>query len=110
VEAGGRQGEPEHEERRMPRAIWNDAVIAEADETVIVEGNHYFPPESVDHRYLRPSERTSICPWKGRASYADVVVDGEVNPAAGWTYPDPTFAAKRIAGHVAFWRGITVEP
>jgi uncharacterized protein (DUF427 family) len=101
---------PSQEERRMPRAIWKDVVIADADETVIVEGNHYFPPGSVDHRYLRPSERTSICPWKGRASYVDIVVDGEVNPAAGWTYPDPTFAAQRIAGHVAFRHGVTVEP
>jgi uncharacterized protein (DUF427 family) len=94
----------------MPRAIWKDVVIADADETVIVEGNHYFPPGSVDERYLQQSERTSVCPWKGRASYVDVVVDGEVNPAAGWTYPDPTFAAKGIAGHVAFRHGVTVEP
>jgi uncharacterized protein (DUF427 family) len=94
----------------MPRAIWKDVVIADSDETVIVEGNHYFPPDSVDERYLQESERTSVCPWKGRASYVDVVVDGEVNRAAGWLYPEPKGAATEIAGHVAFWRGVTVEP
>lgn len=94
----------------MPRAIWNGVVIADADETVRVEGNHYFPPGSVDERYLQASERTSVCPWKGRATYVDVIVDGQVNPAAGWSYPEPKAAARDIAGHVAFWRGVTVEP
>ncbi len=94
----------------MPRAIWKGEVIADADETVVVEGNHYFPPERVGRRYLRDSARTSACPWKGRASYVDVVVDGEVNFAAGWTYPNPTNAAQEIAGHLAFWHGVTVEP
>jgi uncharacterized protein (DUF427 family) len=94
----------------MPRAIWKDVVIAEADETVIVEGNHYFPPGSVDERYLQENERTSVCHRKGRASYVDIVVDGEVNHAAGWVYPEPKEAARDIAGHVAFWRGVMVEP
>jgi uncharacterized protein (DUF427 family) len=94
----------------MPRAIWKDVVIAESDATVIVEGNHYFPPKSVDEHYLQQSGRTSVCPWKGPASYVDVVVDGEVNPAAGWIYPEPKQATRGIAGHVAFWRGVTVEP
>ena len=94
----------------MPRAIWNDVVVADADETVIVEGNHYFPPESVDERYLQAAERTSVCPWKGRASYVDLVIGGEVNPAAGWCYPEPSSAAGDIAGHVAFGRSVRVEP
>jgi uncharacterized protein (DUF427 family) len=94
----------------VPKAIWKGEVIADADETVVVEGNHYFPPESVDRRYLRDSARTSVCPWKGRASYVDVVVDGEVNVAAGWTYPNPRDAAREIAGHLAFWHGVTIEP
>jgi len=94
----------------VPRAIWKGVVIADADETVAVEGNHYFPPDSVDHRYLRDSTRTSVCPWKGQASYVDIVVDGEVDPAVGWSYPHPKDAARHLAGHVAFWHGVTVEP
>lgn len=94
----------------MPKAIWNDTVIAESDETVVVEGNHYFPPDSVDERYLRENDRSSVCPWKGRASYVDLVVDGEVNAAAGWLYPDPKDAASNIAGHLAFGGGVSVEP
>lgn len=94
----------------MPRAVWNDVVIADADHTVIVEGNHYFPPESVNDHYLQVAERTSVCPWKGRALYVDLVVDGEVNPAAGWRYPEPKEAARQIAGHIAFGSGVRVEP
>jgi uncharacterized protein (DUF427 family) len=103
------RGGHEREEGDMPRAIWKGTVIAESAETVTVEGNHYFPPGSLDRRFLRESERTSVCPWKGRASYLDVVVDDEVNRAAAWYYPEPTRAARAIAGHVAFWRGVTVE-
>ncbi|MCX7791324.1 MAG: DUF427 domain-containing protein [Chloroflexaceae bacterium] len=93
----------------MARAIWNGAVIAESDETVIVEGNHYFPPTAVKREYLRESATHTVCPWKGTASYYDVVVEGNVNKDAAWYYPEPKEAAKQIAGYVAFWRGVRVE-
>jgi uncharacterized protein (DUF427 family) len=91
------------------RAIWNGAVIAESDDTVVVEGNHYFPVESVDDDLLRPSDHTSVCPWKGTASYYSLEVDGETNADAVWYYPEPKDAAKEITGRVAFWKGVTVE-
>ncbi len=90
------------------KAIWNDAVIAESDDTIVVEGNHYFPRASVAAEHIRPSEHTSVCPWKGAASYFDVVAGGEANANAAWTYAQPKAAAREIAGHVAFWRGVTV--
>ena len=93
----------------MTKAIWNGVVLAESDQTQIVEGNHYFPPESVDREYLRESSRHTTCFWKGEASYHDVVVDGQVNPAAAWYYPDPSPAARNIAGYIAFWKGVRVE-
>lgn len=93
----------------MPRAVWNGAVIAESEETEIVEGNHYFPPDSVNWDVVRPSEKQSTCPWKGIAGYYDVEVDGEVNRAAAWYYPDPKPAAANIKDHVAFWGGVKVE-
>ncbi len=93
----------------MARAIWNGAVIAESDETVIVEGNHYFPPTAVKQEYLRESATHTVCPWKGTASYYDVVVEGNVNKDAAWYYPEPKEAAKQIAGYIAFWRGVRVE-
>jgi uncharacterized protein (DUF427 family) len=89
-------------------ATWKGAVIAASDATVMVEGNHYFPPDSVDPDLLRPVERTSVCPWKGTASYFDVVVDGDVNAAAAWTYREPEPAADKVRDHVAFWRGVEV--
>jgi uncharacterized protein (DUF427 family) len=92
------------------RAIWNGAVIAESDDTVVVEGNHYFPQESVDRELLRPSDHTSVCPWKGTASYYSLEVDGTANADAVWYYPEPKDAAKEITGRVAFWKGVTVEP
>lgn len=94
----------------MPRAIWNGAVIAESDATIVVEGNHYFPPEAVKREYLRDSQTHTICSWKGTASYYDVVVNGAVNRDAAWYYPAPKEAAKQIAGYIAFWRGVKVEP
>lgn len=94
----------------MPKAVWNGEVLAESDETVIVEGNHYFPPEAVNLDLLRPSDKHTICGWKGQASYYDVVVDGEVNPAAAWYYPAPKPAASEIKDYVAFWRGVKVHP
>jgi uncharacterized protein (DUF427 family) len=93
----------------MAKAIWNGAVIAESDHTVVVEGNHYFPPEAVKQEYLRPSGTRTTCGWKGQASYYDVVVGGATNRDAAWYYSDPLPAARHIAGHIAFWRGVTVE-
>ena len=94
----------------MARATWNGNLVAEAGETVVVEGNHYFPPSAVVEGVLQPSDHKTVCPWKGTASYYDVGVDGKVNEAAAWYYPEPKDAAKEIAGHVAFWRGGVVEP
>lgn len=94
----------------MPTATWNGAVLADSDETIVVEGNHYFPPDSVDRSVLRENDRTTTCPWKGTASYTDLVVDGEVNPGAAWYYPEPKPAAREIAGYFAFWRGVEVRP
>jgi uncharacterized protein (DUF427 family) len=90
------------------RAAWNGTVLAESDATVVVEGNHYFPRDSLTDGLFSPSEQTSFCPWKGTASYLDVTVDGDVNPAAAWYYPEPKAAAAEIRDHVAFWRGVTV--
>lgn len=92
----------------MPKAIWNGAVIAESDDTVVVEGNHYFPLESVEHRYLVESDSHSVCPWKGTASYYTLEVDGKRNEDAAWYYPTPSAAAKKISGRVAFWRGVKI--
>ena len=93
----------------MPRALWNAAVIAESDRCEVVEGKQYFPPDAVDRTRLLESDTHTTCPWKGVASYYDVVVDGKVNRDAAWYYPAPKDAAKRIAGYVAFWRGVSVE-
>ncbi|WP_194713589.1 DUF427 domain-containing protein [Noviherbaspirillum soli] len=94
----------------MTKAVWNQAVIAEAaqEDIVVVEGNRYFPAASVNNAMLRPSATHTTCPWKGIASYYDVVVDGQVNKDAAWYYPEPKDAASEIAGRVAFWRGVTV--
>ena len=91
------------------RATWNGAVLAESDETVVVEGNHYFPEDSIRRQHFRESETHTVCPWKGTASYYDVVANGETNKDAAWYYPDPKDAAKEIRGRVAFWRGVKVE-
>ena len=95
----------------MPKATWNGGVIAAADddEVELVEGNVYFPPDKVDKSYLRDSATHTVCPWKGTASYYDVVVDGQVNKDAAWYYPEPSEAAKEIKGRVAFWKGVQVE-
>jgi uncharacterized protein (DUF427 family) len=93
----------------MAKAIWNGAVIAESEQTVVVEGNHYFPPQAVRQEYLRPSSTHTTCAWKGQASYYDVVVDGQTNPDAAWYYPSPLPAAQTITGYVAFWKGVTVQ-
>jgi len=91
------------------RATWNGAVLAESDATVIVEGNHYFPPDSLNREYFSDSDTHTVCPWKGTASYYSVTVDGQVNEDAAWVYPQPKEAASEIADHVAFWRGVMVE-
>lgn len=90
------------------RAVWKDQVIAESDQTVVIERNHYFPPESVKTEFLKKSGNTYQCTWKGVADYYDVVVNGEANHDAAWVYPEPTEPAKRIKGHFAFWRGVKV--
>ena len=91
------------------KAIWNDTVIAESSETVVVEGNHYFPLESVKAEVLKPSSTQSTCPWKGVASYYSLEVGGKENKDAAWFYPQPKDAAKNITGRVAFWKGVRVE-
>ncbi len=92
----------------MTTASWNGTVIASSDDTVVVEGNHYFPRAAVSAA-LRASDTTSVCPWKGTASYLSVEVDGEVNPDAAWFYPEPKDAAKQLKDRVAFWKGIQVS-
>lgn len=91
------------------KAIWKDQVIAESEDTVVVEGNHYFPPDSIDRRFFESSDTTTICPWKGTASYYHVSVGGEKNSDAAWTYPSPKPAAEEIRDRIAFWRGVVVE-
>jgi uncharacterized protein (DUF427 family) len=93
----------------MVRAIWNGAVLAESDQTTIVEGNHYFPPDTIRAEFFRPSGTHTVCGWKGTASYYDVVVGGKVNQDAAWYYPTPTPEAANIRGYIAFWKGVKVE-
>ena len=90
------------------KAIWNGEVIAESDDTVTIEGNHYFPRDSVKAEFLRDSSTTSVCPWKGTASYHSLEVGSEQNPDAAWFYPDPKDAAAPIKDRIAFWRGVEV--
>jgi uncharacterized protein (DUF427 family) len=92
----------------MVQATWNGTVIARSDDTVVVEGNHYFPAEAITDGVLKPSDTKSNCPWKGTASYHSVVVDGQENRDAAWTYPEPKDAAREIKGRIAFWKGVTV--
>ncbi|WP_174279340.1 DUF427 domain-containing protein [Sphingomonas bacterium] len=92
----------------MPTATWNGHVIASSDDTVVVEGNHYFPADSIDPALIEDSATHTTCPWKGIASYKTLVVDGARNPDAAWFYPDPKPAAKEIAGRYAFWKGVKV--
>ena len=94
----------------MARAVWNGKVIAESEATEEVEGNVYFPETSLKREYFKPSSTTSTCPWKGQARYYNLLIDGQDNPDAAWYYPDPKPAARKIKGHVAFWRGVDVVP
>ncbi|MEO3784081.1 DUF427 domain-containing protein [Actinocorallia sp. B10E7] len=91
------------------RAVWRGQVLAESEKTLRLEGNHYFPVESLNREFFVESATTSVCPWKGRARYFDVVVDGQVNRDAAWYYPEPSRAAAQIKGRVAFWHGVRVE-
>lgn len=93
----------------MWEAVWNDQVVAQSDKTQVVEGNQYFPMESVNTEFLTDSAKITRCPWKGEASYFNVVVDGQINQDAAWVYLEPKEAASEIAGHVAFWRGVEVR-
>jgi len=93
----------------MAKATWKGAVLAQSDATIVVEGNHYFPPDSLRPEFFAPSNTHTDCPWKGRASYRHVEVNGERNPDAAWYYPDPSAAAKQIKDYVAFWKGVRVE-
>lgn len=90
------------------KAVMNGAIIAESDNTIIIENNHYFPPDSIKQEFLKESVRRSTCPWKGEAHYYDVVVNGKESKDSAWTYPEPKDAAKEIAGHVAFWRRVEI--
>ena len=92
----------------MPRAIWNGTVVAESPDTVVVEGNHYFPDDGIKREFFRPSETHTECPWKGTASYYTLDVKGQTNRDAAWYYPDPKPAAAQIKGRVAFWKGVQV--
>lgn len=91
------------------KAIWNNTVVAESNDTVVIEGNHYFPPESIKDEYFEKTETQSVCPWKGTASYYSLNVKGETNEDAAWYYPEAKSAAKSIEGRVAFWKGVEVK-
>ncbi|NJR50889.1 MAG: DUF427 domain-containing protein [Leptolyngbyaceae cyanobacterium CSU_1_3] len=93
----------------MPKAIWNGVVLAESDQCEVVEGNQYFPPDSIKCEYFKDSSTHTTCGWKGVASYFNLEVDGQVNKDAAWYYPTPKDAAKNITGYIAFWKGVKVE-
>ncbi len=93
----------------MTRALWNGTVVAESDQCIVVEGNSYFPPDSIKAEYFKPSEKRTNCFWKGTAHYYTLTVNGQVSSDAAWFYPDPKEKAQSIKNHVAFWRGITIE-
>lgn len=93
----------------MPKAIWNNQVLAESDDCVVVEGNQYFPKDAVNMELMRPSTEHTVCGWKGTASYYDVVIGSDVNSGAAWYYPEPIRGAEQVKDRVAFWRGVKVE-
>lgn len=93
----------------MTKAYWKDRILAESNETIVIEGNHYFPPDSINKAYFKPNKTHTTCPWKGIASYYDVVVGDAVNAGAAWYYPNPKPEASEIKDYVAFWRGVRVE-
>lgn len=91
------------------KAVWNRATLAESDKTIVIEGNHYFPPDSINKEHFQDSSTHTHCPWKGEASYYNVVATDQVNQDAAWYYPDPKPEAAEIKDYVAFWRGVKVE-
>ena len=91
------------------KAMWRNVILAESNDTVVVEGNHYFPPDSINKQHFKQSETHTTCPWKGLASYYHIDVDGEINNDAAWYYPDPKDAAKNIKNYIAFWKGVEVN-
>lgn len=91
------------------KAIWNNQILAQSNDTVVVEGNHYFPEDSINEDFFKPSTNTTICPWKGTAHYYHVEVDGSINENAAWFYPNPKKAAAKIKNRIAFWKGVVVE-
>ncbi len=93
----------------MAKAIWNGVILAESNQTELVEGNHYFPPDTINRAYFQESDHHTVCSWKGTASYYNIAVNGQTNQNAAWYYPTPKPAAKNIAGYVAFWKGVQVE-
>jgi len=90
------------------KAIWNGTVLAESDDTITIEGNHYFPADSINKEFFQPSDTRTHCPWKGAAGYYSISANGETNKDAAWFYPEPKAAAKEIANHVAFWKGVQI--
>lgn len=92
----------------MTKAIWQGEVLAESEDTIVVEGNHYFPPEDVNWDYFQEADKQTVCPWKGQANYYDVVINGDRNTAAAWYYPEPSQAAAKIEDYVAFWGDVKV--
>jgi uncharacterized protein (DUF427 family) len=90
------------------KAVWKGQIIAESDDTIVVEGNHYFPPDAIAPRHFSPSDKRTFCGWKGEAHYYDIIVDDDTNPAAAWFYPQPMDAAGHIRDYVAFWNGVEV--
>ena len=93
----------------MARATWNGTVIADSDNVQTVDGYAYFPPQSIKHEFLKPSSHTSVCPWKGTASYFTIAVDGKENPDAAWVYREPKPEAAHLKGHIGFWRGVEIQ-
>ncbi len=93
----------------MPRAVWEGVVLAESEHCVVVEGNQYFPANSIHREFFQPSDHTSVCPWKGTAHYYTIEVNGKKNANAAWYYPEPSEAAKQIRDRIAFWKGVKVE-
>jgi uncharacterized protein (DUF427 family) len=93
----------------MAKAVWNGAVLAESDDTIVVEGNHYFPPDAINREYFQGSQSHTTCYWNGVASYYDIEVEGDTNRGAAWYYPEPSEAASLIKDYIAFWRGVKVE-
>lgn len=91
------------------KAVWNNKIIAESEDTIVIENNHYFPSDSIKKEYFSPSTTTTVCPWKGTASYFNITVDGKKNNDSAWYYPEISHLAKPIQGRIAFWKGVRVE-